>query len=73
MSINLKNEINEFSNLIFSVRPRSLDVKEWLPWNYADNICIACKRCEETMKYFMVLSHTKTKHVLIKKRFLMTS
>ena len=54
-----KNENTELSKLIFSVRSGTLDVKEWLPWNYADNICIACKKCEETMNHLMVCDSYK--------------
>ena len=36
-----KNKNTELSKILFSVRSRTLDVKEWLPWNYTDNICIA--------------------------------
>ena len=48
-----KNENTEVSIIIFSVRSQTLDVKEWLPWNYSDSLCIACRVSEETMDHFM--------------------
>ena len=54
-----KNENTESSKLLFSVGSGTLDVKEWLPRNYADNICIACKKCEETMNLLMVCDSYK--------------
>ena len=56
-----KNENTELSNIIFSVRSQTLDVKEWLPWNYRDNLCVACKNNEETMGHFMLCTSYENK------------
>ena len=40
----------------FNVRSKTLDLKEWLPCMQEDKMCIACKRCEETMNHFMIYS-----------------
>ena len=43
-------------SVIFSVRLKTLDLKEWLPWTYEDKMCIDCKNCEETMNHFIICS-----------------
>ena len=51
-----QNERTSLSRLIFSVRSKTLDIKEWNPWSYSDNICIACRKDDETMDHFMICS-----------------
>ena len=45
-----------YQDLFFSVRSKTLDIKEWNPWSYSDNICIACQKDYETMDHFMICS-----------------
>ena len=40
------------SHLIFSIRSKTLDVKEYQPWKYENNNCIACGKYPETMTHF---------------------
>ena len=49
----VRNKRTSLSKIIFSVRSKTLDIKEWLPWNYTDNKCVACKKTFETMDHFM--------------------
>ena len=51
-----ENERTSLSRIIFSVRSKTLDIKEWNPWSYSDNICIACQKDDETMDHFMISS-----------------
>ena len=45
--------------LIFSMRSKTLDIKDWNPWSYSDNVCIACKKHIETIDHFMTCSSYK--------------
>ena len=40
----LKMKELHYQDLFFSVRSKTLDIKEWNPWSYSDNICIACRK-----------------------------
>ena len=39
--------------MIFSIRSQTLDIKEWKPWKYEDNLCIKCSIFAETMDHFV--------------------
>ena len=49
-----ENKNTKTTKVIFSVRSQTLDIKDWLPWNYSDNMCVACGKSFETMNHFMV-------------------
>ena len=51
-----ENERTKTTKVIFSVRSKTLDIKEWLPWKYNDTMCTACGKNDETMDQFMVCS-----------------
>ena len=54
MSVYLeRNENTMLSKIIFSVRSKTLDIKEYQPWNYYTDLCVACERSPETMHHFM--------------------
>ena len=40
------------SQIIFSIRSRTLNIKEIQPWNYEDNLCVRCETYAETMEHF---------------------
>ena len=48
-----ENKKNSYSKVIFSVRLKTLDLKEWLPWNYNDDKCGARNKSIETMNHFI--------------------
>ena len=53
MSGYLKNNKGKsVSEIIFSIRARTLNIKEFQPWNYEDNLCVQCKNFAETMEHF---------------------
>ena len=53
MSSYLKNNQKKSSSqIIFSIRSRTLNIKEFQPWNYEDNLCVQCKIFAETMEHF---------------------
>ena len=49
----LENENCSLSKIIFSIRSQTLDIKEWKPWNYKDNLCVKCSIFAETMDHFV--------------------
>ena len=57
-----RNERTVLSKIIFSVRSKTLDIKDYQPWNYYSYLCVACETCPETMHHFMTCtayeSHT---------------
>ena len=48
------------SRIIFSLRSKTLDIKEFQPWKYFDNICVKCKTTEETIQHFLTCSSYQT-------------
>ena len=49
----VKNKSTAISKIIFSVRSGTLDLKDWHPWQYSDNLCVMCKLSDENIKHFM--------------------
>ena len=47
------NENTSLSRIIFSIRSKTLDIKEWQPWKYTDNLCVQCEKVPETMDHFV--------------------
>ena len=47
------NESRELSQTIFKIRSQTLDIKEWQPWKYHDNLCVKCETYSETMEHFV--------------------
>ena len=61
MSSYLKtNKRKSVSEIIFSIRSRTLNIKEFQPWNYEDNQCVQCEIYAETMEHFCTCSAYKT-------------
>ena len=48
-----ENKNKELSLVIFSVRSKTLDIKEWQPWKYQDNLCVKCDLYAKTMEHFV--------------------
>ena len=50
----LKENVSlSLSRTIFSLRSKTLDIKEFQSWKYSDNICVKCKKHEETINHFV--------------------
>ena len=49
----VRNKRTLLSKLIFSVRSKTLNIKEWQPWQSEDDSCVACNLHIETMSHFM--------------------
>ena len=47
------NRRTSLSKIIFAVRSGTLEIKEWTPWKYNDNICVKCETAAETMNHFV--------------------
>ena len=39
----LDNRNTSLSKIIFSLRSKTYDIKEWQPWKYFNNLCVACE------------------------------
>ena len=53
MSTYLKtNKRKSLTQIIFSIRSKTLNIKEFQPWNYEDNLCVQCEIFAETMDHF---------------------
>ena len=48
-----RNEKTKLSKIIFSIRSKTFDLKEWRPWQYTDNLCVKCEIYTETMHHFV--------------------
>ena len=48
-----RNQRTVLSKIIFSVRSKTLDIKEYHPWNYFTDLCVRCENNPETMNHFM--------------------
>ena len=38
---------------MFSLRSKTLDIKDWQPWKYQNNLCVKCEKWPETMDRFV--------------------
>ena len=47
------NKRTSLSKLMFSVRSKTLNIKEWQSWLYKDDTRVACEKTCETMNHFM--------------------
>jgi hypothetical protein len=41
------------SHIIFQIRSKTLNIKEFQPWNYTDNLCVKCEIFSETFDHFV--------------------
>ena len=49
----LDNRNSSLTKIIFSLRSKTFDIKNWQPWKYHDNLGVACEIKEETMNHFL--------------------
>ena len=62
MSQYLKENIStSLSQVIFSIRSKTLDIKEFQPWKYKDSFCVKCELVPETMSNFSTCPEYETK------------
>ena len=59
----LDNRNTTLSKIIFSLRSRTFDIKNWQQWKYFDNLCVACEIKTETMNYFWHAVRMKMYHL----------
>ena len=55
------NERTSLSQIVFSIRSKTLDIKEYQPWRYENNLCIACGITSETMNHFVLCNSYRNK------------
>ena len=48
-----QNRSTSISKIIFGVRSKTFDVKEYNPWIYEDSLCVMCRKEFETMDHFV--------------------
>ena len=51
----IENRSTEISNIIFSMRSKTLDKKDYQPWMYENELCVLCGLQSETMQHFMTV------------------
>ena len=51
-----ENKQTSLTTLIFSIRSRTLDIKEWSSWKYTDLSCVKCDETK-TMDHFVSCQH----------------
>ena len=49
----LNNKSTSLSKTIFSVRSKTLDIKQWQPWKYKNDLCVMCEQFSETIEHFL--------------------
>ena len=42
-----------YTHILFQPRSQTLDIKEWQPWKYEDNMSFKCSVFAETMDHFL--------------------
>ena len=52
------------SKVIFNVRSKTLNIKDWCPWNYSDMNCVACGDFPEIIDHFTVCKAYRNEPVL---------
>ena len=57
-----QNRNKKLSEIIFSVRAKTFDIKIWQPWRYQDDLCVKCQLEEENMDHFINCTHYENKH-----------
>ena len=48
-----ENLRTSLSKIIFKIRSQTLDIKDWQPWKYQNNLCVKCEKWPETMDHFV--------------------
>ena len=48
-----KNKKTSLSKIIFHTRSKTLEIKNWAPWKFENDLCVACKKEVESMCHFM--------------------
>ena len=51
-----ENKSTPLSKTIFSVRSKTLDIKQWQPWKYKNYLCVMCEKYSETIDHFISCS-----------------
>ena len=48
-----ENKNTNITQIIFSTRSQTLDIKVWRPWKYSNDLGVKCKLHQETMIHFV--------------------
>ena len=48
-----ENKRKSLTHIIFHIRSKTLNIKEYQPWNYINNLCVKCEVFSETMDHFV--------------------
>ena len=48
-----ENKNTKISQVIFSIRSKTFDIKVWRPWKYSNDLCVKCEKYQETMEHFV--------------------
>ena len=56
-----KNMKKSVSQIIFSTRSKTLEIKQWAPWKFTNDMCVKCGLLPETMNHFMCCKSYKSK------------
>ena len=59
-----ENRNKILSEIIFSVRSQTLDIKVWNEWKYNDGICVMCNKEIEDMDHFVNCVQYEKKNVM---------
>ena len=58
-----ENKRKALSKIIFNLRSKKLNIKEFQPWSYEDNLCVKCEIFSETMDHFATCNEYETETV----------
>ena len=56
-----ENKRTSLSKVIFGVRSKTLDLKDWCPWKYDTVNCVACGNYPETIDHFSTCKSYRNK------------
>ena len=57
----IQNRNKRLSEVIFSVRSKTLDIKSWQEWKYQDGACVMCNVEVEDIDHFINCNHYEKK------------
>ena len=49
----LKNKSMSLSKTNFSVKSKTLDIKQWQPWKHKNDFCVMFEQASETFEHFL--------------------
>ena len=55
-----ENKRKSLSQIIFDIRSKTLNIKEFQPLSYEDNLCVKCEKISETIYHFSTCNAYET-------------